>query len=303
MTGTPIENYIQDLWNIFDFVMPNYLGKSSQFENDIKDGRKEQVKTRIKPFILRREKREVLDSLPEKTEIIIKCDMSAAQEKLYKTVLDAAKKGIKNIKGKSERLNVLTALLKLRQVCIHPKLLKELNGSDIESSKFELAKEKISELIDEGHKIVMFSQFTEMLDIMNTWTKQSNFYTERIDGTVSAKNRIEAVDRFQTSDEAGIFLISLKAGGVGLNLTAADYVIHLDPWWNPAIESQATDRVHRMGQQNKVFVYKLITSGTIEEKIQDLQESKKQLLSEIIDIDSAEEKALNFDEIKNLLLE
>ncbi len=303
MTGTPIENYIQDLWNIFDFVMPDYLGKLSQFENDIKDGRKEQLKTKIKPFILRREKREVLDSLPEKTEIIVKCDMSPEQEKLYKSVLDAAKKGIKNIKGKQERLNVFTALLKLRQVCIHPQLLKEVGASSIESSKFNLAKEKISELIDEGHKIVMFSQFTEMLDIMQKWTDESGFYTERIDGSVSAKGRMDAVDEFQTNEKPGIFLISLKAGGVGLNLTAADYVIHLDPWWNPAIESQATDRVHRMGQKNKVFVYKLITSGTIEEKIQELQESKKQLLSEIIDIDSAEEKALNFDEIKDLLLD
>lgn len=303
MTGTPIENYIQDLWNIFDFVMPDYLGKLSQFENDIKDGRKEQLKTRIKPFILRREKREVLDSLPEKTEIVIKCDMTPGQEKLYKTVLDAAKKGIKNVKGKQERLNIFTALLKLRQVCIHPQLLKEVGATDIESSKFELAKEKISELIDEGHKIVMFSQFTEMLDIIGDWTKKERFYTERIDGSVSAKARMDAVDRFQSSEDPGMFLISLKAGGVGLNLTAADYVIHLDPWWNPAIESQATDRVHRMGQQNKVFVYKLITTGTIEEKIQELQDSKKQLLAEIIDIDTAAEKSLNFDEIKTLLLD
>ena len=136
----------------------------------------------------------------------------------------------------------------------------------------------------------MFSQFTEMLDIISKWTNEKQFYTERIDGSVSAKARMDAVDRFQTSEKAGLFLISLKAGGVGLNLTAADYVIHLDPWWNPAIESQATDRVHRMGQQNKVFVYKLITSGTIEEKIQELQESKKQLLAEIIDIDTAAEK-------------
>ena len=149
----------------------------------------------------------------------------------------------------------------------------------------------------------MFSQFTEMLDIISKWTNEKQFYTERIDGSVSAKARMDAVDRFQTSEKPGLFLISLKAGGVGLNLTAADYVIHLDPWWNPAIESQATDRVHRMGQQNKVFVYKLITSGTIEEKIQELQESKKQLLAEIIDIDTAAEKSLNFDEIKTLLMD
>jgi SNF2 family DNA or RNA helicase len=303
MTGTPIENYIQDLWNIFDFAMPNYLGNYAQFESSIKSNQMDHIKTRIKPFILRREKREVLDSLPEKTEIIVKCDMNSRQEKLYQTVLDAAKKGIKTAKGKQERLSIFTALLKLRQVCIHPQLLKEVGASNIESTKFDLAKEKITELIDEGHKIVMFSQFTGMLDIMNTWTDEKSFYTERIDGSVSAKARMDAVDRFQESEQAGLFLISLKAGGVGLNLTAADYVIHLDPWWNPAIESQATDRVHRMGQKNKVIVYKLITSGTIEEKIQALQESKKQLLSEIIDIDTASEKALNFDEIKNLLLD
>lgn len=303
MTGTPIENHIQDLWNLFDFVMPNYLGKPNQFDTDIKDGRKEVIKTRIRPFILRREKREVLDSLPEKTEITIKCDMTLEQEKVYKTVLDAAKKGIKTGNGKHERLSIFTALLKLRQVCIHPKIIKEFQHTDIESAKFELAKEKIQELIDEGHKIVMFSQFTSMLDIIEKWTQVNKIYTERIDGSVNAKQRMDAVDRFQTMDKPGMFLISLKAGGVGLNLTAADYVIHLDPWWNPAIESQATDRVHRMGQKNKVIVYKLITSGTIEEKIQNLQESKRQLLSEIIDIDSAEEKSLNFDEIKQLLLD
>ena len=134
---------------------------------------------------------------------------------------------------------------------------------------FNTSNTKIDELIDEGHKIVMFSQFTKMLDIIEEWTKSSDFYTERIDGSVSSKSRMTAIDRFQESDSAGVFLVSLKAGGVGINLTAADYVIHLDPWWNPAIESQATDRVHRLGQKNKVIVYKLITEGTIEEKIQD----------------------------------
>ena len=164
-----------------------------------------------------------------------------------------------------------------------------------------MASEKISDLINDGHKIVLFSQFTEMLNICESFVKKHNFYFERIDGSVSAKNRLDAVDRFQESSKAGIFLISLKAGGVGLNLTAADYVIHLDPWWNPAIESQATDRVHRMGQKNKVIVYKFITEGTIEEKIQILQDNKRELLTEIIDIDSAADKSLNFDEIKNLI--
>ncbi len=302
MTGTPIENHIQDLWNIFDFVMPNYLGSYKDFDRMMKDGQRDIIRSKIKPFVLRREKGEVLDSLPEKTEVTIKCPMTKDQERLYETVLHAAKKGIQNMSGKNERLNVLTALLKLRQVCIHPGLLKEMpTATAIESGKFLIATEKITDIIDQGSKIVLFSQFTEMLNIMQRWCEEKKIYTERIDGTVSAKDRMKFVDRFQESDDPGLFLISLKAGGVGLNLTAADYVIHLDPWWNPAIESQATDRVHRMGQKNKVIVYKLITEDTIEEKIQTLQDNKRQLLSEIIDIDSAADKSLNFDEIKNLL--
>lgn len=299
MSGTPVENHIQDLWNLFDFVMPDFLGSHKAFENDI-GMNKDTLKVKIRPFVLRREKKEVLQSLPEKTEIIVKCPMSEAQEKLYKTVLLAAKQGIQSSTGKRDRLGILAAILRLRQVCIHPGLLKEFKGSAIESGKFEILKDKISELVDEGHKVVVFSQFTGMLDLFQDWIVSRSIYFERIDGAVSAKQRMSAVDRFQESEEAGVFVISLKAGGVGLNLTAADYVIHLDPWWNPAIESQATDRVHRMGQENKVIVYKLISEGSIEEKIQDLQEQKRQLLSEIIDIDSGE-KALDFKEVVGLL--
>lgn len=301
MTGTPIENHLQDLWNLFDFVMPGYLGTKRDFDVQIKDGHVDVIKAKVKPFILRREKREVLQSLPEKTEILLKCPMSSAQRQLYETVLAAVKRGIKNSVGKTEKLNILTSLLKLRQVCTHPGLLPELNDPDMESAKFDLAKETIEELIDEGHKIVLFSQFTQMLDIIETWTKSKKIYTERIDGSVTGKNRSEAVNRFQNHVGSSLFLVSLKAGGVGINLTSADYVIHMDPWWNPAIESQATDRVHRMGQQNKVIVYKLITEGTIEEKIQLLQESKKALLAQVIDIDSVNEKAIDFKEIEALL--
>ncbi len=301
MTGTPIENHLQDLWNLFDFVMPGYLGPKREFDALVKDGHTEMLKIKVKPFVMRREKREVLQSLPEKTEILLKCPMSSAQRQLYETVLEAVKRGIKNSVGKTERLNVLTSLLKLRQVCTHPALLPELLDKDVESAKFDLATKTISELIEEGHKVVFFSQFTQMLDIFQKWSTQEKIYTERIDGSVTGKNRSQAVDRFQGHVGAGLFLISLKAGGVGINLTSADYVIHMDPWWNPAIESQATDRVHRMGQQNKVIVYKMITEGTIEEKIQLLQESKKSLLAQIIDIDSVADKAINFDEIAALL--
>ncbi|NDC83770.1 DEAD/DEAH box helicase, partial [bacterium] len=283
LSGTPVENHLMDLWNLFDFVMPDFLGSKKEFDIQIKDEATEKIRLKIKPFVLRREKREVLDSLPEKTEILIKCPLTDGQIKLYRTILEAAKKGIRNSLGKTQKLNVLTSLLKLRQVCTHPQLLSEMSHLSIESAKFEIAKEKIAELVDEGHKVVLFSQFTQMLDIFENWTRSEGLYTERIDGSVTGKNRQDAVMRFQESVQAGVFLISLKAGGVGINLTSADYVIHIDPWWNPAIESQATDRVHRMGQKNKVFVYKLIAEGTIEEKIAELQEQKRELLASVID--------------------
>ncbi len=302
MTGTPIENQLQDLWNLFDFIMPNYLGTQRSFDTDISQSRQHIIKTKIKPFVLRREKREVLNSLPEKTEIIIKCPLSEEQMTLYKTVLDATRKGISSASGKKNKLGILAALLKLRQVCIHPGLLKEVNSQAIPSAKFEIVKEKIIELMNENHKVVMFSQFTGMLDIIQKWVMQESFYLERIDGTITGKARQDAIERFQSHQGSGIFIISLKAGGVGINLTSADYVMHLDPWWNPAIESQATDRVHRMGQKNKVFVYKFIAEGTIEEKIQELQSQKKQLITQIIDIDNLEEKTINLDEIKSLVL-
>ncbi len=302
MTGTPVENHLQDLWNLFDFAMPGYLGTLKQFDMDVKDGHLDVLRMKIKPFVLRREKREVLTSLPEKTEITLKCPLSDEQEQLYKTVLTATRKGIRE-GGKQNKLNMLTALLKLRQVCIHPGLLKEFEGSNIPSSKFELVKEKLTELVAEKHKIVIFTQFTKMLDIMQKWLKKEGIYNERIDGSVSAKARKTAIDRFQESEKAGVFLVSLKAGGVGINLTAADYVIHLDPWWNPAVEAQATDRVHRMGQLNKVIVYKMISEGTIEEKIQELQDEKRALLSQVIDIDSSNAKAIDIDEVRSLLFD
>ena len=302
MTGTPIENHLQDIWNLFDFVMPNYLGTKSQFENAIKQENKDFLRSKIKPFVLRREKREVLDSLPEKTEITLECPLSEEQMNLYNTVLEVAKKGVTTSANKRDRLNMLTALLKLRQVCTHPGIVEEFKGLGIESAKFNMLKDKVTDLIDEGHKVVVFSQFTSMLDIIQEWLDQNEYGNLRIDGSISAKKRMEHVDTFQTSNDPMIFLVSLKAGGIGLNLTAADYVIHIDPWWNPAIEAQATDRVHRMGQTNKVIVYRLICAGTIEEKINNLQQEKKKLLAEIVDIDGASEKQIDFNEIKSLIL-
>lgn len=302
MTGTPIENHLQDIWNLFDFVMPDYLGSKQYFDATIKSANKSFLRMKLKPFILRREKREVLDSLPEKTEITLECPLSEKQMQLYQSVLDVAKKGVQVAKNKRNKLNMLTALLKLRQVCTHPGLVEEFKGLGIESAKFEMLKEKCVALLEEGHKVVVFSQFTSMLDIIQEWMTPHQLAHERLDGSMNASTRMKAVDRFQTIEQAMVFLVSLKAGGVGLNLTAADYVIHIDPWWNPATQAQATDRVHRMGQTNKVIVYKLICAGTIEEKIHQLQEEKRLLLSEIVDIDSAAEKTLDFDEIKSLIL-
>ncbi|MFT5170645.1 MAG: SNF2 family DNA or RNA helicase [Candidatus Marinamargulisbacteria bacterium] len=301
LTGTPIENHFHDLWNLFDFVMPGYLGTKGQFDMALKEGGKKQLRTKIKPFVLRREKKEVLDSLPAKTEIVLKCPLTETQAKLYKTILDATRKGIQNSAGKRERLHVLTSLLKLRQVCTHPKMITEFQNMEIESPKFELAKSKITSLIEEGHKIVIFTQFTRMIKMFNEWAVEQKYYHEHIDGSVSAKKRMDAINRFQESTDPGFFVISLKAGGVGINLTAADYVLHMDPWWNPAVEAQATDRVHRIGQTQKVIVYKFIAEGTIEEKIQDLQESKRSLLSQIIELDGVEDKDIDFGDIKTLL--
>jgi len=303
LTGTPIENHFQDLWNLFDVVMPGYLGNHTVFDNAIKNGGKDILKAKMRPFVLRREKREVLNELPEKTEIILKCEMSEAQERLYQTVLDAARRGVRDSQGRTQKLAMFAALLKLRQVCLHPGLLQETNTIDIPSTKFEMMTEKVAELIDEDHKIVLFSQFTKMLDIIEKWAKAEGIPTERIDGSVPAKKRMDIVNNFQKTEKATLMLISLKAGGMGINLTSADYVIHMDPWWNPAIESQATDRVHRMGQQNKVIVYKLITEGSIEEKIQTLQQNKREMLSEMIDIDSIEDKKIDVDELKELLFQ
>jgi len=302
MTGTPIENHLTDIWNLFDFVMPDFLGTEGAFNALVSDQGKELLKTKIKPFVMRREKREVLDSLPEKTEMVVRCPMNEFQTKLYKTVLDAVKQGIRDSTGKTKKLNILTSLLKLRQVCTHPGLLKELQLLDAESSKLEMAKEKLEELIDEGHKIVVFTQFQGVLDHLENWCKNQHIYSERLDGSVSSKLRMDSINRFQESEKPGVFIVSLKAGGVGINLTAASYVFHLDPWWNPAIESQATDRVHRMGQTQKVMVYKFISEGTIEEKIQDLQDSKRQLLHQIIELDSEfESKNLSLDTLVELI--
>ena len=301
MTGTPIENHLLDIWNLFDFTMPNYLGTQKEFDDTVRSDNLSYLKQKIKPFVLRREKIDVLDALPEKTETIITCPLSPEQEELYKTVLQATKQGIKTSTGQKQRMHVLTSLLKLRQICLYPGIIDEFKHLSIPSAKFDFIRDKCKVLIEEGHKVVLFTQFTKMLDVLDNWCQSESIYYERIDGSVSGKQRQERVNTFQETSKPGLFLISLKAGGVGINLTSADYVIHLDPWWNPAVESQATDRVHRMGQTNKVFVYKLIAKGSVEEKILQLQQEKQALLADLIDIDSLDSQKINLKEVESLL--
>ena len=311
LSGTPIENHLGELWSIFDFLMPGFLDSLSFFkslyqnpieqENDI--GRSELLNKKIKPFILRRTKNEVVLELPPKTEIIKKAIFGTKQATLYENIRVTMEEKVRNaIKGKGlsrSHITILDALLKLRQVCCHPELLKLESAKGIhDSTKLEMFLELIDELHSEGRKVLVFSQFTTMLSILEKEIiKRKITYTKL---TGSTRKRDEAIEKF-TKGDAQIFLISLKAGGVGLNLVEADTVIHYDPWWNPAVENQATDRAYRIGQDKPVFVYKLIVENSIEEQILKLQEKKKGLQDGIYNSKQESDKKFTGDELVDLL--
>ena len=289
LTGTPMENHLLELWSLFHFLMPGFLGKLEQFKKVFKtpiekqnDLLKQQgLAQRIKPFLLRRTKQEVLKDLPEKTEIIHKITLEGPQRDLYESIRLSMEEKVKNIvaqKGlKRSHLIILDALLKLRQTCCDPKLLSLSSAEKAHghSAKLDALMQMLPSMVEEGQKILVFSQFTKMLKLIEEQLNQAQLEYVKLTG--ATKRRDKAIRAFQEGNTP-IFLISLKAGGTGLNLTAADTVIHYDPWWNPAVENQATDRAHRMGQKKPVMVYKLLTADTVEETIHEMQQKKRALM-------------------------
>ncbi len=306
LSGTPIENHLGDLWSIFEFLNPGMLGRSSLFKlyaGESQDqASREMLGKGLKPFILRRTKQQVANDLPEKIEQTIYCQMGKEQQRLYDEMREHYRTsllGMVRDQGIAKsQMHVLEALLRLRQVACHPGLLDKEKSSET-SAKLEVLTTQLDEIIDEGHKALVFSQFTSLLDIVKQHLDERKVVYEYLDG--QTRDRKQRVDRFQTDKECPVFLISLKAGGLGLNLTAAEYVFLLDPWWNPAVEAQAIDRAHRVGQTNRVFAYRLICKDTVEEKIAELQKQKRELADAILQENNNMLRNMSLDDLDMLL--
>lgn len=310
LTGTPIENRLSELWSIFDYLMPGYLFRykyfKENFEEKIVDGAIDEKKAlerlhkMVAPFLLRRLKKDVLKDLPEKIEEVIYTKLDQEQDKLYKAtekniVMNLEKKSKSEVK--EDKLQILAELTKLRQICCDPRLLYDEFSGD--SAKLDTCMEVLENAIEGGHRILLFSQFTSMLDMIAAELKKRKISYYMLTGSTSKAKRRDLVEKFQQG-KAEVFLISLKAGGTGLNLTAADMVIHYDPWWNIAAQNQATDRTHRIGQENNVTVVKLIAKNTIEERILTLQEKKKDLADKIITAEGVSISSLTKDDLLEL---
>ena len=310
LTGTPIENSLAELWSIFDFIMPGYLYTYKKFRNlyevpIIKDEdarAMEKLKMLIEPFVLRRTKKEVLKELPEKTVTVLNNEMKEEQRNIYMSYLAQAKEDL-NIEIQSKgyeksRMKILAVLTRLRQICCHPSLF--IDNYSEGSSKLEQCMEIIEDATNAGHKILLFSGYTSMFKIIEKELNKLNIRYSKLTGATKVDERIKLVDEFNENKDIKVFLISLKAGGTGLNLTGADVVIHYDPWWNLSTENQATDRAYRIGQKNNVQVYKLITSNSIEEKIYELQKKKSDLIDNVLDTRMSFINKLSKEEVMNL---
>jgi SNF2 family DNA or RNA helicase len=329
LTGTPLENSLDDLRSLFEFLMPGFI---AQVPAGVRGGDRawydERLRIQTAPYILRRTKLAVAPELPEKIEQIIYCEPVPAQAALYRRMQEKTEQELYKLAatGASEgriRLATLTQLLRLRQICCDPRLVEEVgravpngpgpagsadtgrrvkdNPPYLDSAKLDAFRELLAESIDEGHRMLVFSQFTSLLALLRDELDAQGVTYCYLDGSMTARARQAAVDRFQDDGNVPVFLISLKAGGTGLNLTGADVVVHYDPWWNPAAEAQATDRTHRIGQTRVVTSYKLICSGTVEEKVMALQDAKRALLADVFEASDAAAAKLSLSDLRELL--
>ena len=309
-TGTPIENSLSELWSIFDYIMPGYLFRYKKFKElfeipimkENEQAEMAKLKRMIEPFVLRRVKKEVLTELPDKTVTVLYNEMQEEQQEIYLSYLAHAKKEVAEemkVNGfENSQIKILALLMRLRQICCHPSLfLQDYTG---ESSKLNQCIEVIQDAVAGGHKILLFSGYTSMFEMIETRLKESNISYLKLTGQTRVSDRIHLVDQFNEDPDIKVFLISLKAGGTGLNLTGADMVIHYDPWWNISAENQATDRTYRIGQKNNVQVYKLITKNSIEEKIYELQQRKEKLVDNMLSTQSTFINQLSKEDILEL---
>lgn len=313
ITGTPLENHLGELWTQFDFLMPGFLGDARSFmrlwrkpiEVNGESLRAQLLAQRVRPFILRRRKEDVATELPPKTEVVKRLQLRGHQRDLYESVRVAADEHVRRVlrrKGfAGAQITILDALLKLRQVCCDPYLLKGIKPpKTMERGKLEMLRDMLPALVAEGRRILVFSQFTEMLGMIEAELDALQLPWLALTGKTPPPKRAALVAQFQ-SKSVPILLISLKAGGVGLNLTAADTVIHMDPWWNPAVEEQASARAHRIGQEQVVFVYKLVVEGSIEERMLELQGRKAALADGVLGSDAALAPKFTTEDLQFLL--
>ena len=310
LTGTPIENSLDELWSLFDFLMPGLLSSYERFvEKYIRHpsqpsgSQLEVLRRKVSPFILRRMKQDVLSELPPVSEIIYHCHLSETQRALYRSFAESAReelsKLVKRDGFEKVQIHVLATLTRLKQICCHPAIFAKDVPEAGDSAKYDMLMELLQNLMEGKHKTVVFSQYTRMLNIMSDDLQRQGIPFEYLDGT--SKNRLNIVKKFNEDHNIPVFLVSLKAGGTGLNLVGADTVIHYDMWWNPAVENQATDRVHRIGQKKAVSAYKLVTLNTIEEKIMDLQNRKRGLVKKVVSSDEEAMSKLTWEEVLELL--